>query len=216
MMAAVNRKIHTLFYNPREVARKYLPSRFKKVADPFFRHVMILLFFIKRAPVPIYYEGYNAHWNYFSFKDKIVLDLGADYGSTAYFFCKKGASRVIAVEGNRDYFVRLQEYALKYLYIVPIELMVDSEEDITQLISKYSPDIVKVDIEGAERLLLICPLGCLTMVDQWLIETHEHSISDKLIEKFSASGFLVKRIQRTKVHDVLVIEKDRREIRPWQ
>jgi hypothetical protein len=124
-----------------------------------------------------------------------------------------GASRVLAVEGDRNSFLRLQKYARKYHFIVPIELMITSMEDIMQLISCHTPDIVKVDIEGAERFLSTCPKSCLNMVDEWLIETHEHSVSDELIEKFSASGFLVQRIKQSEVHDILVIRKRSRDFR---
>jgi hypothetical protein len=192
IMANVKRKINTLLHNPSGVKRKY---------------EMILRFLVRRAPVPIYHEDYNAHWKYFSFKDKTILDLGADYGSTAYFFGKNGASKVIAVEGDKTFFNKLQKYALKYKYIIPIELMIKSEEDIMRLIFNYSPDIVKVDIEGAERLLIDSSEDCLNMVDEWLIETHEPSLSEKLVKKFCDSGFSVRKIRQSEVHDILVIEK---------
>ena len=194
MVAKVKRKINTLLHNPKGVKRKY---------------GMILRFLMRRAPVPIFHEDYNAHWNYFSFKDKTILDLGADYGSTAYFFGKNGASKVIAVEGDKIFFKKLQKYALKYRYIVPIELTINSKEDIKRLISTYSPDIVKVDIEGAERLFIDFSGDCLNMVDEWLIETHEPSLSERLVEKFSVSGFSVKKIRQSEVHDILVIERKR-------
>lgn len=198
MMAKVRRKINTLLHNPNGVKKKY---------------GMIFRFLLRRAPVPIYHEDYNTHWNYFSFKDKTILDLGADYGSTAYFFGKNGASKVIAVEGDKTFFKKLQKYARKYRYIVPIELMINSKEDIKRLIHTYSPDIVKVDIEGAERLFIDFSRDCLNMVDEWLIETHDPSLSIQLIEKFTFSGFVVKKIPQSHVHDILVIEKDRGNIR---
>ena len=89
--------------------------------------------------------------------------------------------------------------------------MIDSKEDIKRLISTYSPDIVKVDIEGAERLLLDFSGDSLKMVDEWLIETHEPSLSERLVEKFSVSGFSVKRMRQSEVHDILVIERKRSE-----
>lgn len=186
----IKRKIHTFFHNPRNVARKY---------------GLILRFFIKRAPIPPYYEDYNAHWNHFSFRGKVVLDLGADYGSTAYFFGKKGASKVIAVEGDRGLFLRLQKYARRYHFIVPIQLMISSKEDLMQLIASYAPDIIKVDIEGAESLLSTFPRNYLAMVDEWLIETHGPRIASELCKTFSALGFQVKKIRQTEIQDILVI-----------
>ncbi len=197
IIAIVKRKIHTLLHNPHGVKRKY---------------GMIFRFFARRAPVPIYHEDYNTHWKYFSFKNKIVLDLGADYGSTAWFFGENGASKVVAVEGDKLFFKRLQKFSQRYHYIVPIELVINSGEDIKRLISMYSPDIVKVDIEGAERFLIDFSGECLNMVKEWLIETHDPNLSRKIVEKFAAVGFAVKKIRQSEVHDILAMERKEENI----
>jgi len=56
---------------------------------------------ILREILPIFNEDYNECWGCVSYKDKTVLDLGADYGSTVYYFLKNGAKKVIAVEGDK-------------------------------------------------------------------------------------------------------------------
>src|SRR3990170_8039302 len=63
-------------------------------------HSRKIWWYIKGKPLTYGPENYNVHWKYTSFKGKVILDLGADVGSTAKFFLKNGARRVIAVEGN--------------------------------------------------------------------------------------------------------------------
>ncbi len=191
-MSQIKRKVKTLLHNPGGVKRKY---------------DMILSFLMRRAPLPMHHEDYNEHWNYFSFRDKTVLDLGADYGSTAWFFGRKGAIKVIAVEGDKRLFEKLQEYARRHPFIVPIELFISSKEEIMRLISKYSPDIVKIDIEGTEKILVEFSKDDLNMVDRWMIETHAPVISQTLTEKFTDAGFSVRQIQQSEVQHILIIER---------
>lgn len=47
----------------------------------------------------IYRENYDVQWGQTNYKDTIVLDFGADVGSTASFFLQKGAKKVVAIEG---------------------------------------------------------------------------------------------------------------------
>jgi hypothetical protein len=136
-------------------------------------------------------ENYDLHWNYLNFKDKTVLDLGADYGSTARYFRKQGARQVIAVEGDPALADRLKHYSEKRGYIVPIEKWICSATDISALIDKYSPDIVKVDIEGAESNLLHCSDETLRNVAEWMIETHGDVLHSQIFDRFLKAGFRI-------------------------
>ena len=53
----------------------------------------------------------DTHWGWLDVEGKVVLDVGADYGSTADFFLQRGAARVIAVEGDPRSFRRLEALA---------------------------------------------------------------------------------------------------------
>ena len=68
-------------------------------------------------------------------KGKIVVDLGAGCGETAFFYLKHGASRVIAVEKNRDCLDRLRKNF--------------GEDSRVDIIDAYVGH-VKVDIDGEE------------------------------------------------------------------
>ena len=168
-MNVIIRKFHTLLSNPVGVYRKYkgkLKSKLVKL--------------IGGIP-PIYEEDYDRHWNYTSFKNKVVLDLGADYGSTAYYFLRRGASKVIAVEGDPKLASKLRLNFQNDERVIPIEKFIDSPKKIEMLISQYNPDLVKVDIEGAERYIL--NMANFAQVKEWLIETHSKDVHD-ILSKF--------------------------------
>ena len=168
-------KLHTLFSNPLGVYERY-KGKLKRVIVK-----------LKKGIPPIYGEDYDQHWNFTTFKNKVILDLGADYGSTAYYFLRKGASKVVAVEGDTVLASKLKTNSKKFDKIVPIETFIDSSEKIEKLISHYHPDLVKVDIEGYEKLLL--NVYNIANVNEWLIEAHTEQLYDSIVKFFLAHGF---------------------------
>lgn len=131
-------------------------------------------------------EDYDKHWNFTDFKGKVILDIGADYGSTAYYFLQKGVLRVIAVEGDDYLAEQLKQNFKDNPKVVPIHLMIRSGRQIEELIEKYRPDIVKVDIEGDEKHILDVDVR---KAKEWLIETHTNDIHKYLVEWFVKNGF---------------------------
>lgn len=136
-------------------------------------------------------EDCDAHWNYASFKDKVVLDLGADYGSTVRYFLKKGARFIIAVEGDPKFAQELRKRYQSSGKVMFEELMIDSAEDMNKLICHKGIDLAKIDIEGAEKFLLSLP--SIMNIPTWLIETHSKEIDRQLIIHFQKHGFKVYR-----------------------
>jgi hypothetical protein len=135
----LKRKLLTLRKNPKEVACKYINKA---------RRYLLL----SNPEIPMTGEDYFKHWKA-DFQGKCVLDLGADYGSTACYFLRRGAREVIAVEGNRILALNLARNAKRERRITPIQGMITRPEQVDALILKYKPDIVKVDIEGCESAL---------------------------------------------------------------
>ncbi|MGQ9506350.1 MAG: hypothetical protein ACUVTB_00650 [Candidatus Bathycorpusculaceae bacterium] len=166
LIQILNSKLRTLFSNPVEVYRKYMGKLKAKLVK------------LLGGIPPIYRENYDKHWNFTSFKDKVVLDLGADYGSTAYYFLRKGAKSVVAVEGNTDLASKLKQNFKKKNKVVAIEKFIDNPKTIEDLISQYHPELVKVDIEGAEKYLL--EISNIEQVQEWLIEAHSEQINAAL------------------------------------
>lgn len=171
------RKCHTLSSDPVGVYCKYkqkLKSKFIKLFGGI---------------PPVYNEDYNKHWNFISFQNKIILDLGADYGSTAYHFLRKGASKVIAVEGDSRLASKLKAYFQNNNKVIAIEEFIDSPKKIEALITKYRPNLIKVDIEGAEKYIL--GINNAEHISEWLIEAHSNEIYQALSTFLVGHGFNV-------------------------
>jgi predicted rRNA methylase YqxC with S4 and FtsJ domains len=143
---------------------------------------------------PIYKEDYERHWGHISFKEKNVLDLGADYGSTAYYFLKKGARKVIAVEGDPKLASKLKKIYMEDSKVICIEKWISCAGDIEELIKEHSPDVVKMDLgNGDEKHLLRLPVAILLSVKEWLVELHSDKFYAKLSDLFRRHGFSVRK-----------------------
>jgi SAM-dependent methyltransferase len=169
------RKALTLLRNPRGVYHKY-------------KSKLVRLF---GGVAPIYGEDYDSHWGFTNFKGKTVLDLGADYGSTARYFLRRGARRVVAVEGDPRLAEELEENFRGDGRVVPIHLFIEGTEQVAELIERFDPDLVKVDIEGAEKVLLDLPRG-LVKGREWLVEVHSDELYERLKRLFLECGLGVR------------------------
>ena len=181
----VKHKIHTTLTQPHLVFLKYGTMLKAKLNGDI---------------VPLEGEDYDRHWKWTSFTGKTVLDLGADYGSTAFFFLKQGACRVIAVEGSKTRTAKLKTYYGGSDKVVCVEKFIGSARDIEELIGKYKVDIVKVDIQGAERYLMQVSPKLLLSVNEWLIETHSDEIRKNLERFFVGLGFRVYLVLHTRYY----------------
>jgi hypothetical protein len=107
------------------------------------------------------------------YKDKVVLDIGADWGSTAEFFLKKGAKSVIAVESDDERFNRLQQLAKDNQAILPVNLRINNVFSYYNLITSHQPDIIKIDCEGCEKHLVGLSQHVLRIPSLYIIEYHD-------------------------------------------
>ena len=155
------------------------------------------LFLIKckmlRIIPPLNQEDYDKHWGHTSFKGKTVLDIGADYGSTAYYFLKHGAKRVVAVEGDKRFISKLRKNYGRSQNVTCVNKWVSCARDIEVLVRKFKPDIIKVDIEGSESHILGVSPTVLCSVPEWLIEVHSKDLFLKLDNLFTSHGFNTER-----------------------
>jgi disulfide oxidoreductase YuzD len=85
--------------------------------------------------------------------------------------------------------------------------MIKSAEHLTHLFLEYKPDIVKMDIEGAERHLLSCSNIILSNINEWLIECHNEELYEKIKEKFQNSNFKVFYISPMEKLKILIAKK---------
>lgn len=144
---------------------------------------------LSRGP---YDEDYNEQYGMLDYNDKVVLDIGADYGSTALFFLRNGAKKVIGIETNKDYFYILNKIGKRVKEIVPIEFKIECGYNISNLIKDYSPDIVKMDCDGCEVFILQMVDGDIRLVKDWVIELHTINVYNFIKELFIKNGFEVK------------------------
>jgi len=141
------------------------------------------------------YEGENfeSHWGVFSFTGKVILDVGADYGSTAAFFLMRGAKRVIAVEPNPVYFKRLVSNFRLDPRVIPVQKEIQDSRDLENLIRRFRPNLVKTDCEGCEIHLIHVDPSVLRSVPEYLVETHGHigiMTRSKVRDLFSRIGYI--------------------------
>lgn len=112
-------------------------------------------------------EEPDVHWNFLNVKDKRVLDLGCGkfYSSisTAEYFLNQGARSVIGID--------LSDIGLdRYNFAMYIERIISTEQ-IEGLLIRYVPEIVKCDIEGAEKYLE--GISEIPSVEEIAIEYHD-------------------------------------------
>jgi hypothetical protein len=112
------------------------------------------------------------HWGGFEVAGKVVLDIGADYGTTADYFLAGRAKLVVAVESNDLFAQQLTLLAGERPGLVALHRHVTSKEDFRELFQLYAPDVVKVDCEGCECALLELDDEEFSQPALYAIETH--------------------------------------------
>ena len=100
-------------------------------------------------------ENYDYTYRNLDVLGKTILEFGGEVGSTASYFLRHGAKRVISVESNKGWYDRLVENAKQMDgRCTPIHLHLSNSADLEKLIKEYKPDILHMDIEGYEKYLL--------------------------------------------------------------
>lgn len=136
-----------------------------------------------------------------------MLDLGADVGSTADYFLLKGASYVIAVEARVDLVRQMKKNLVERLGVAafnvrPIQEVIQSAAQIENLVTRFHPDVVKLDINGAQfgkayvegELWQMSP-AILRSVPEWLVELHTAELKEKVLACMACRGFTLKQLE---------------------
>jgi len=140
---------------------------------------------------PIHDEDYESHWGKINYRGKVVLDIGADVGSTADFFLKKGAKMVIAVEGSKLCFEQLRANASLMRNVVPLFIFIENPEQIESLIQKWMCDVVKIDIEGGELNLLKIEDEVFRRVPEFIVELHSDNLFKMMLRKCVRNNYRI-------------------------
>lgn len=136
-------------------------------------------------------ENYEYEYGALDYGDKKVLDLGADYGSSAEFFIENGAREVIAVEGHKVLYAQLVENCKWLKNVTPVFLFLKEPNHFKELVEKYKPDIVKADLDGFEIHLLGVSDEVFSSVKEYTMEIHSMELLKNFLDKFWKNGYQV-------------------------
>ena len=110
----------------------------------------------------------------FDISGKTILDIGAGCGESAYLYFKKGASKVVCIEQDHRAVDNLRRNARINKWNCEILVKRFETSDL-----RIDCDLVKMDIEGSERLLFM-----LDKLPPMILESHTKKIASDLISRF--------------------------------
>jgi len=125
-----------------------------------------------------------------------VLDIGAEYGTTAGFFLSKGARKVIASERNSLWAAHYRAWSKGDDRLESEEVF--SHRNAERMLKEHKPDIVKVDCEGCEINLLVVPDSIMEGPRAWIMETHSPPLFDRFFALFESLGYTVQVVEEWK------------------
>lgn len=124
------------------------------------------------------------HWGFLNVKDKVVLDLGCSkFHSTipAYeWFLQQGASKVIGIDLGEE---PSNENFTFY------RSCIDTDEKIKNLLQEHPVNVIKADIEGAEKYFKNITQENLKDVTELAIEYHDEEMKELMLSKLAEWAF---------------------------
>jgi hypothetical protein len=139
-------------------------------------------------------EDPDHHWNFLNVKDQVVLDLGCgihlkqpEWQTTPEYFTKKGALKVIGVDGNQDDINYLKLENPNNVFYCDF---IDSSEKLISYINDNKVTSLKLDIEGFESLFIDSKNDFPTL-KYVAIETHSRDLLNSSIKKLVNLNFKI-------------------------
>jgi hypothetical protein len=132
------------------------------------------------------------HWSDIeTLNNKVVLDLGCGWineghMSTPEYFISRGALKIIGVDVTEAEVEKLKNIYPSHFFI---RKMINSSVDLSELISEHKPQLIKMDIEGAEIYLKNIQKDVFDSVEEFAIEYHSVSCKEVVTEKFKELDF---------------------------
>ena len=112
-------------------------------------------------------------------KDKVILDAGADCGSTAAFYLSKGARHVVSIELDPERADCIKRNAERNGWGDRIEVICGAFK--VEHFESIPHDLFKCDVESGETELLNASSDYMPPC---MIESHTTEITDALMQKF--------------------------------
>ncbi len=141
-------------------------------------------------PLCKWVDFYDYIWSYgkINWCGKVVLDIGADIGSSALFFLMNGASFVYLVEINDEYKKIYESLKSKYPILKKSKMIEKSE------IKNLDFDVLKMDCEGCELTMLTenlikKPYEFVIGLHKPPLDNYQFEQKKKLIEKYDGEYY---------------------------
>jgi hypothetical protein len=140
-------------------------------------------------PLCRWVDFYDYIWSYGSidWSGKTVLDIGAEIGSSAWFFLMNGATYVYMLESSQAYKTTYENLKQRYP-ILNSSAMLGSLQDIPNI------DVLKMDCEGCELELLT--EGLLASAKEFAVGLHKPQLDtcrfeqkQRLLEQYGGRYF---------------------------
>ena len=134
-----------------------------------------------------YYNDCVRFYNTLDVKDKIVMDVGCDFGTTPMYFIRKGAIKVIGFSKDNQYFFD-SRYKHFNVDVEPNSLS-NVIRDITNIKQSMDKQIVlKADCEGCEWNFT---KEFINSFDDWIIAVHTPIRNNELYNYIKENGDLI-------------------------
>lgn len=142
-------------------------------------------------------EDPQTHWPGVDVRDRVVLDLGAgdfgrmeqnDYPSTGDWWLQQGAKHVVVVDREAK---DLAHYEGRECFTVVCR-SIDGPDEIVDLLLDHVPDVVKADIEGAERHFLSIEPDIFRIPRAYAIEVHSVDLVSETENHLRENGYTIK------------------------
>ena len=142
-----------------------------------------------------YYSECVQFYDFLDVKDKIVFDVGCDFGTTPMYFIHKGAIKVIGFSKDTQYF---QDYRYKHFNVnkdpSPLFNIITEIESIKRSMDKQI--VLKSDCEGCEWNFT---KEFIDSFEDWIIAIHTPIKNNELYEYIKANGDLIGRQEGSEI-----------------
>jgi hypothetical protein len=142
-------------------------------------------------------ENPNNHWKFIECEGKVALDLGCgrwekmehrdpSWPTTPEYLKEKGATKVYAFDTDPEEVNWFNENIDDDI-ITTQNRMIETVEDVRDLLSTYKPTVIKCDIEMYERTFLELTKDEFRIIEHFAVETHNlygNTLHEQFIEKF--------------------------------
>ena len=132
-----------------------------------------------------YYPECEQFYSKLDVKDKVVIDVGSDFGTSPMYFLKRGAKKVIGFSMDKQYF---KDYRYKHVDLNQPDALQRTIIGLSLSLSELKSIVLKCDCEGCEWNFTI---PFIESFDDWIIACHEPIKNQELLDYIKSNGELI-------------------------